>query len=148
LIGRILRWRGVWPVAACLVLLSSPCLALEATLQGLDKVTARISTIDAPIGQVVRFGTLDITVAQCIKKPPDQPPETAAFLTVFDNRPGGQRVKIFSGWMFASSPALNAMEHPVFDVWVLDCKDAPQPPPPAPAAPAAPTRPAPTPQRR
>jgi hypothetical protein len=132
-------------LAACLVGLASPALALEATLQGLDKVTARISTIDAPIGQVVRFGTLDITVAQCTKKPPDQPPETAAFLTVFDNRPGGQRVKIFSGWMFASSPALNALEHPVFDVWVLDCK--PDAPPPAQAAPARPAPAVPAPAR-
>jgi hypothetical protein len=136
------------PLAAALLLHAAPASALEAVLQGLDKVTARISTITAPIGQTVHFGTLDITVAQCTKKPPDEPPDTSAFLTVTDNRPGGQKVKIFSGWMFASSPALNALEHPVFDITVVDCRE---PPPPAPArpapAPAAPARPAPAPRR-
>jgi hypothetical protein len=136
-------------LAIALLLPAGPAAALEAVLQGLDKVTARISTIAAPIGQTVHFGTLDITVAQCAKKPPEEPPETSAFLTVIDNRPGGQKVKIFSGWMFASSPALNALEHPVFDVWVLDCREpppqaAPARPAPAPAAPARPA-PAPTP---
>jgi hypothetical protein len=137
-------------LALALLLPAWPAAALEAVLQGLDKVTARISTITAPIGQTVHFGTLDISVAQCAKKPPEEPPETTAFLTIIDNRPGGQKVKIFSGWMFASSPALNALEHPVFDVWVLDCREPPPPaaarPAPAPAAPA-PARP-PPPARR
>ena len=129
-------------LAATLLLPAAPAHALEAVLQGLDKVTARISTITAPIGQMVHFGSLDITVAQCTKKPPDEPPETSAFLTIFDNRPGGQKVKIFSGWMFASSPALNALEHPVFDVTLVDCRE-PAPPAPARPAPAPAQRPAP-----
>ena len=132
--------------AATLLLAPAPAHALEAVLQGLDKVTARISTINAPIGQMVHFGTLDITVAQCAKKPPEEPPETSAFLTVIDNRPGGQKVRIFSGWMFASSPALNALEHPVFDVTLVDCRE-PAPPAPARPAPVAPARPAPAPRR-
>jgi hypothetical protein len=145
---------GAGLAVAALLLSSAPAVALEAVLQGLDKVTARISTIDAPIGKMVRFGTLEVTVAQCAKKPPDEPPETAAFLTVVDNKPGGQQQQIFSGWMFASSPSLNALEHPVFDVWVLDCKQDPPPPQAAPTRPAqpapaaAPARPAPPPPRR
>lgn len=92
-----------------------------ALLQGLDKVTARISPIRAPIGEVVRFGTLAITVHRCLKRPPEEPPESAALLEVREVRPGETPVALFKGWMFASSPALNALEHPVYDVWVKDC---------------------------
>ncbi len=92
-----------------------------AVLQGLDKVTARISTIDAPIDDRIRFGTLSIVVRHCRKTPPEEPPETTAFLEIDDIRPGEQPVRLFSGWMFASSPALSALEHPVYDVWVIGC---------------------------
>jgi hypothetical protein len=92
-----------------------------AVLQGLDKITARISTFEAPIGEPVRFGTFDITVRACYRTPPTEPPESMAFLEVFDNRHDGTQLEAFSGWMFASSPALSAMEHPVYDVWVVDC---------------------------
>jgi hypothetical protein len=94
-----------------------------AVLQGLDKTTARVSKIEAPIDEPVKFGTLTITVRACEKKPPEEPPESAAFLQIYDQRPGTSLpVRLFSGWMFASSPALSALEHPVYDVGVLDCK--------------------------
>lgn len=93
-----------------------------AVLQGLDKVTARISTFDVPVGEPVRFGTLEIVVRHCRKRPPEEPPETSVFLEIDDARRGEQPVRLFSGWMFASSPALSALEHPVYDVWVVDCK--------------------------
>lgn len=92
-----------------------------AELRALDKVTARVTTLWAPVGQVVRFGTLEITPAVCYERPPEEPPESAAFLTIVDVRPGKPATDVFSGWMFASSPGLSAMEHPVYDVWVLDC---------------------------
>ncbi|MEK9660259.1 MAG: DUF2155 domain-containing protein [Alphaproteobacteria bacterium] len=92
-----------------------------AVLQGLDKITARISTIEAPLDMPVRFGTLDIVVRACYRTPPTEPPESTAFLEIDDNRANGNRVRAYSGWMFASSPALAAMEHPVYDVWVVDC---------------------------
>lgn len=95
-----------------------------AVLQGLDKVTARISTVDAPIGQVVHFGTLEITAHACSKTPPEEAPEAASFLEIWEAKPGEPRKELFAGWMFASSPALSALEHPVYDVWVLDCKTA------------------------
>ncbi|MDX1484891.1 MAG: DUF2155 domain-containing protein [Alphaproteobacteria bacterium] len=90
-------------------------------LQGLDKVTARISTIEAPLGVTVRFGTLEITAHQCRKRPPEETPESMALMEIHDGRPGEARNLLFRGWMMASSPALNALEHPVYDVWVKDC---------------------------
>ncbi|MFQ5956094.1 MAG: DUF2155 domain-containing protein, partial [Kiloniellales bacterium] len=92
-----------------------------AILQGLDKVTARISTFQAPVGQPVRFGTLRITVRTCYKRPPEETPESAAFMEVHEVRPNEAPAQMFVGWMFASSPALSAIEHAVYDVWVIDC---------------------------
>ncbi len=102
-----------------------------AVLQGLDKVTARVSAIEAPLNRVVRFGTLEITVRACHKTPPEEPPESAAFVEIRDVKPGEPGIDLFVGWMFASSPALSALEHPVYDVWVLDCAEAPEPSAPA-----------------
>ncbi|HLJ19611.1 MAG TPA: DUF2155 domain-containing protein [Stellaceae bacterium] len=100
--------------------------AMVAVLQGLDKTTARVSTIEAPLGKPVRFGTLVITARACDKKPPEEPPNTAAFLEIDEARAQGQASTdvqhLFSGWMFAQSPALSTLEHPVYDVTVLDCK--------------------------
>jgi hypothetical protein len=93
-----------------------------AVLQGLDKITARIYTFEAPVGQTIGFGTLKVTVQTCRKRPPEYPPESAAYLDIVEQRPGEEPVERFHGWMFASSPALNPFEHPVYDVWVIDCK--------------------------
>ncbi len=95
-----------------------------AVLQGLDKVTARISTVIAPVGETVGFGTLLITVQTCQEHPPTLAPESAAFLVVEDQPPDEAPRRVFSGWMFASSPAINALEHPVYDVWVLSCRSS------------------------
>jgi len=92
-----------------------------AILQALDKVTARITKLEVGTGEGVRFGTLLITVRTCSKRPPEEPPEVTVFLEIIDDRPGEAPVEIFQGWMFASSPALSAVEHPVYDVWVIDC---------------------------
>ena len=92
-----------------------------AVLRALDKVTARISTIEAPVGQPVTFGTLQIIARTCDKRPPEEPPEAAAFLDVEESRPNEVPVTVFRNWMFASSPAVSAMDHPIYDIWVLDC---------------------------
>ncbi len=92
-----------------------------AILQGLDKVTARVTTLEANLGDVVRFGTLEIIVRTCDKRPPEETPESAAFLDVWEVRLGEAALGLFRGWMFASSPGLNALEHPVYDVWLKDC---------------------------
>tara|TARA_R110002072_G_scaffold3694_2_gene25912 strand:- start:1847 stop:2227 length:381 start_codon:yes stop_codon:yes gene_type:complete len=95
----------------------------KVILQGLDKVTARVSTLEARVGEVVRFGTLEIIARSCDKRPPEEPPESATYLDIWEIRPGEPAVSLFRGWMFASSPALNALEHPVYDIWVLDCAE-------------------------
>jgi hypothetical protein len=102
--------------------LPAPAATTVAVLQGLDKVTARVSRFEAPVGEPVRFGTLQIVVRVCNKRPPEEPPESAAFLEISELRPGEPSIERFSGWMFASSPGLNGLEHPVYDVWVLDCR--------------------------
>lgn len=100
---------------------AAPAKPPAALLQGLDKVTARVSTFEAPIGQTVKFGTLAIAALTCQKHPPEESPEAAAFLKITEVRPEGPE-QVFSGWMFASSPALHPLQHPVYDVWVIDCK--------------------------
>jgi hypothetical protein len=95
-----------------------------AVLQGLDKITARVTEIDAPVGKTVRFGSLQITVRDCKKNPPEDRPEDAAFIQIDEVRPGEENVRRFSGWMFAQSPALSSLEQPVYDVILLDCKGA------------------------
>jgi hypothetical protein len=110
-------------LAAALLAASPARAADEAVLQGLDKVTARISRLEAPLDQPVKFGTLSIVVKACRKRPPEEPPESAAFLQIDETRPGDAGpTRVFSGWMFASSPALSALDHPVYDVGVLDCR--------------------------
>ena len=94
-----------------------------AILQGLDKVTARVSTIRVKVGSSVRFGTLDVIVRFCDKKPPEETPESAAFLDISEVRSGSAAQSMFRGWMFASSPAISALEHAVYDIWVLDCEN-------------------------
>ena len=112
----------VWIPALLMALAAGPAAAQTAVLQGLDKVTARISAVPAPLGEVVRFGTLEILVRTCRKRPPEEPPETTAFVEITDVRRGSEPKRLFTGWMFASSPALNALEHPVYDVSLIDCK--------------------------
>jgi len=149
---------------------------VSVTLRALNKTTARYTDIEIPMNEIARFGSLELQPRTCDKRPPEEFPETTAFLEVFDleynNResdlkitepeiiedeieiqelevlpgepvgeapsfeaetvqgpapivaegPQAEGVNIFRGWMFASSPALNALEHPVYDVWVIDCK--------------------------
>ncbi len=109
----------------------APAEPMRAILQGLDKTTARVSTVEVPVGDIARFGTLEIVARACQKKPPTEPPESAAFLEITDVRPDSPAVRIFSGWMFASTPALSALEHPVYDIWVIDCRKGEAASPPA-----------------
>jgi len=96
-----------------------------AQLQGLDKITARISTFEVPVGQTAKFGTLTIRVDACYRTPPEERPESAGFLEISDQREDAENTvaELFSGWMFASTPGLSGLEHPVYDVWVKECID-------------------------
>ena len=89
---------------------------------GLDKITARTVKIIAPVGVTVRFKKLLITPRTCYVRPPEETPETSVFVEVTEPTPQGEGLqRLFAGWMFASSPSLNALEHPVYDVWVVGC---------------------------
>jgi hypothetical protein len=92
-------------------------------LRTLDKSTARTDTIEVNIGETVEFGSLFIKVQSCRKSEPLDKPESASFLQIWEVPVNSDKSEwVFSGWMFASSPALSAMDHSVYDVWVLDCK--------------------------
>ena len=97
-------------------------------LRSLDKITARTEVFEANVGRTIKFGSVYIKVQACRKAPELEQPEAAAFLQVWEVPPAkrGDTEEpkaewIFSGWMFASSPGLSAMDHPIYDVWVLDC---------------------------
>lgn len=90
-------------------------------LQSLDKVTARTMTFDARVGTTIKFGTIYIKIRACRKAPPIEKPESAAFLQIWQIVAEENAEWIFSGWMFSSSPALSPMDHPIYDVWVIDC---------------------------
>ena len=93
----------------------------KLVIQGLDKITARIQTFEVDVGKKYKFGVLDIFVERCVFSKPIFKPESLAFIKIKDNSDRLSEVK-FSGWMFASSPALNALENPVYDVSILGCK--------------------------
>ncbi|MEE9380365.1 MAG: DUF2155 domain-containing protein [Hyphomonadaceae bacterium] len=110
-----------------------------ATLRALDKITGRSTDIDVRVGEPVVFGSLKIDMQVCYQAPPEEPPESAAFLIIdqaqavqvddMNNAIAASEVdtvnednpRLFSGWMFSSSPGLSALEHPVYDIWVIRC---------------------------
>ena len=98
-----------------------------AVFSGLDKITGRIISFDVAINETVRFGALEVTPRACYSRPPTEAPTTDGFIEVDELTLQGELKRIFSGWMFAASPGLNAVEHPIYDVWLTDCKGAPQP---------------------
>lgn len=93
-------------------------------LETLDKISARVSRVEVPIGTTITFGSLKITPRHCDKRPPEETPESSVFIEIIEELPDEQPKLEFSGWMFASSPALSALDHPVYDVWVVDCKNS------------------------
>jgi hypothetical protein len=127
-----------------------------AVFSGLDKITGRIINFDVAIDETVQFGALQVTPRACYTRPPTETSNTDGFVAVDEVTLQGEVRRIFTGWMFAASPGLHAVEHPIYDVWLTDCKNplqpkvAEQPEPPKPAtAPAAraPQKPAPRPAR-
>jgi hypothetical protein len=95
-----------------------------AVFNGLDKITARITRFEVPIDRTALFGTIEVTPRVCHTKPPTEPPQTTAFVEVNERRHEGEPRRIFTGWMFADSPGLSGVEHPVYDVWLTGCKTA------------------------
>lgn len=112
-----------------------------AVLRTLDKITGRSADIEVGLDAPVKFGALIVNMKACYRTPPEEPPESAAFLQIFSQQAEQETAEspvlevsalanagdpLFSGWMFASSPGLSALEHPVYDVWVIRC-NAPEP---------------------
>ena len=98
-----------------------------AVFSGLDKITGRIISFDVAINETVQFGALQVTPRVCYSRPPTETPNTDAFVEVDEVTLQGEIKRIFSGWMFAASPGLHAIEHPIYDVWITDCKSAQNP---------------------
>lgn len=93
-----------------------------AVFAGLDKITATIRKLEIPINETRVFGALEVTPRVCYTRPATETPQTTTFVEISELRHDGPPRRIFSGWMFASSPGLHGVEHPVYDVWLTDCK--------------------------
>lgn len=92
-------------------------------LQGLNKITARVSTLELMLNESIFFGNIEIIAHSCWRSPPEEMPESKVLLEIWEKKPDEERQNIFHGWMFASNPGLSALEHPVYDVTVLDCQE-------------------------
>lgn len=97
-----------------------------ARIQAMDKITGRVSELDVPVNGLSNFGTFSILIRRCVSKSPEETPENTAFVDVVDNYQTSNPVNVFKGWMFSSTPALNAVEHPIYDIWLLNCYNRPQ----------------------
>lgn len=98
-----------------------------AIFAALDKVTARISKLEVPLNSTVKFGSLKVTPRVCYSRPPTEQPKTTSFVEVEEVQLDNSEKRLFTGWMFAESPGLNAVEHPVFDVWLTKCEKPARP---------------------
>jgi len=115
--------------------LASPAAAATisnpiAAFSGLDKITGRITNFDVYMDETVQFGALQITPRVCYTRPPTETQRTSVFIEVDQVSLKGGSERIFTGWMFAESPALNPIDHPVYDIWLVDCKQKSDTPPP------------------
>ncbi len=128
----------------------------KASFSGLDKITGRIINFDEDIGETVQFGALRVKTDACYTRPATEAANTDAFVEVDEITLQGEVKRIFSGWMYAASPGLHGVEHPIYDIWLVDCKapaatvvsaqpDAPKPAPPPPQKRAPPKQAAPRP---
>jgi len=95
----------------------------NAKMQAMDKITGRVSVIDVPVGGMVNFGSLSIVIRSCKTRPVEEAPDNFAFADISDKNLHGDEFNIFKGWMISSSPATHAVEHPIYDVWLLQCTD-------------------------
>jgi hypothetical protein len=123
-VGLLIGMGGIGGVAA------QPIANPVATFAGLDKITGRITRFDVYIDETVLFGALEITPRACYNRPSTEAQRVSAFLEVDQRSLTGTSKRIFTGWMFADSPALNAVDHAVYDVWLIECKTSSDVPPP------------------
>ncbi|WP_375451060.1 DUF2155 domain-containing protein [uncultured Devosia sp.] len=135
---RAVLYRALVPILVPACLVSSPIAVNAApianpiaTFAGLDKITGRITRFDVYIDETVLFGALEVTPRACYSRPPTETQRISAFLEVDQRSLQGNSKRIFTGWMFADSPALNAVDHAVYDVWLIECKTSSAVPPPS-----------------
>jgi hypothetical protein len=133
--GKRRIFRFAW--ATSLLLLTSshqafaaPIVNPVATFSGLDKITARLTKFDVYMNETVQFGSLQITPRACYTEPVDEPQRTLGFAEVDRVGLTGDSARIFTGWMFADSPALNAIDDPLYDIWLVGCATRTDLPPP------------------
>ena len=103
-------------------LLAKPISGHSVILQLLDKISARISTIEINVGEKGKYGSLEIEVFDCKKRPPEEVPEDFVLMRILDEVSQNNFERVFQGWMLSSSPTISPFEHPTYDVWVKDCK--------------------------
>ena len=127
------RFAVALAAVAALVATPAPAATVSnpvAAFTGLDKITGRITTFDVYMNETVQFGALQVTPRVCYTRPATEIQRTSVFVEVDQVSLQGTVKRIFTGWMFADAPALNAVDHPVYDVWLTDCKQATDVPPP------------------
>ena len=93
-----------------------------AVFSGLDKITGRIVSFEVAIDETVQFGALQMTPRICFTRPPTESPNTTSFVEVDEIALDAKYRRVFTGWLFAASPGLHGIEHPVYDIWLVDCK--------------------------
>lgn len=108
------------------ILLATTCWGTQlptskAVLRTMDKVTGRVMKVDIPVGEDLKIGSLTVFIHKCLTHPPEETPENSVYLTITEQK-DKKDIKVFEGWMFSSHPDLSAMEHPVYDIWLLECQ--------------------------
>jgi hypothetical protein len=125
LLGRLVTLTGTVVISAMIIAAPSWAARIKharALFAGLDKITGRTIAFEAAAGETVQFGTLQITERACFTRPATETPQTVTFVEVDEVGAGKEYKRIFSGWMFAASPGLHGIEHPIYDVWLTDCE--------------------------
>lgn len=117
----------IWAICSLALGVAGPARAERienqvAVFSALDKVTARISKFEVPLGETKTFGALKVTPRVCYSRPPTEEPKTTTFVEVDEVQLDGKQKRIFTGWMFAESPGLYGVEHPTYDVWLTECQ--------------------------
>lgn len=132
--------RLIFSVCSILIVFAGQAVAERianpiALFNGLDKITGVTTTFEVKVGEEKQFGGMMVKANVCYTRPVTEEPNTTSFVQIDDIGSGKDKRRVFSGWMFAQSPGLNALEHPVYDVWLIGCKDPNAPPPPVEAVP-------------
>jgi len=113
--------------AAMFAASAGPAFAQRAVVRGLDKITGHARDYTLTLGRPARVGSLEVIARSCSKSAPEETPEVAIFLQIYDHPPAregeeSERRQVFSGFMYASSPGLNGLDHPTYDIWAIDCR--------------------------